>query len=265
MDAVEAANALEGTWHETVNSVLHRVLPPVCERPPTILHLPQLFISDLQCFRASFSLALGSAIVLFAGIIKLPQILTIVSNKSVAGLTVSTFFIETFGYTYNLAIHFRENYPITTYADFFVLIFQNYVLLYLFYYYNSSPARGLAIILVYVALLVLLCSPYFPLALLKLLTLGNVMVVVAGRTPQIYSNYVNSSTGALSIFTCWGVFLGALARIFTTLQDVDSINILLGYITSAFFNGTIAFQTIYYNFVAVKPKPKPQDKVKKSE
>ncbi|CAN8065184.1 unnamed protein product [Agarophyton chilense] len=260
MDAVnpatavaDAMGALEGSWQTAADALIHRVLPPVCPRPASPLHLPGLLLSDTVCLRASLSLAIGFAIVIFAGLIKLPQIATIVSNKSVAGLTVTTFLVETFGYTYNLAAHFRQNYPLSTYGDFFVLIFQNYVILYLFFMYSATPTKGIFIIIAYAVALAFMCSPYFPLSVLQLMTLGNVMVVVLGRTPQIYANYVNKSTGALSIFTCWGIFLGALARIFTTLQDVDSLNILLGYLASATLNGTIAFQTIYYNFIMRKP------------
>ncbi|PXF47324.1 Mannose-P-dolichol utilization defect 1 protein [Gracilariopsis chorda] len=263
MDTMKAAVALEGTWQHSANVLIDRVLPPICTRPTSPLEFPLMLLSNSACFRASLSLALGFGIVLFAGLIKLPQIATIVSNKSVAGLALTTFLIETFGYSYNLAAHYRQRYPISTYGDFFVLIAQNYIILYLFFRYNKNPSRGIAVIAAYAAGLALMCSPYFPLSVLELMTLGNVMVVVFGRTPQIYTNYVNKSTGALSMFTCWGIFLGALARIFTTLQDVDSLNILVGYLTSACFNGTIAFQTVYYNYI-VKP-PKKDDKVKKAE
>lgn len=254
--------AFEESWTDGAYTLIDRVLPPVCERPASLLQLPALILTNSDCFRASLSLALGSAIVLFAGIIKLPQIATIMSNKSVAGLSGTTFLIETFGYTYNLAAHYRQNYPISTYGDFFVLILENYVILYLFYSYTNRKELGAAIIAGFLAAFVLLCSPLFPMHLLELMLLANVAVVVVGRTPQVYSNYVNGSTGALSIITCWGIFLGACARIFTTIQDVDSFNILAGYLSSAILNGIVAFQVAYYRYV--KPKVSPEDKVKKS-
>lgn len=91
------------------------------------------------------------------------------------------------------------------------------------------------------------------------MTLGNVAVVVLGRTPQVYANYINGSTGALSVITCWGIYLGAMARIFTTLQDVDSFNILAGYLSSATLNGIIAFQVLYYNYLKKKPVSQKED------
>lgn len=253
---------IEGTWQDSASSLVDRLLPPLCPRPESLLHLPQLFLSHTDCFKATLSMLIGFAIVAFAGLVKLPQISRIVSSNSVEGLSITTFLIETFGYTYNLAAHYRQQYPISTYGDFFVLIFENYIIIYLLYSYTRRPLLGVAVVSAFIFVLTLLCSPLFPLQIIKLMLLANVAVVVFSRIPQIYANYVNASTGALSIITCWGIFLGASARIFTTLQDVGSINILVGYLSSAFFNGIIAFQLVYYNYLK---KPQPDHKLKKAE
>lgn len=253
-----SASSIEGSLH----AVLDRFLPPICTRPTNLLSLPAALIADTLCLKASLSLVIGFAIVFFAGVIKVPQIATILANDSVAGLSGTTFLIETFGYTYNLAAHYRQNYPLSTYGDFFILILQNYVILYLFYKYTNRTPLGLAVIAAFAVLLFVMCTKYFPLELIRLMTLGNVAVVVLGRTPQVYANFVNGSTGALSVITCWGIFLGALARIFTTLQDIGSFNILVGYLSSAVLNGIIAFQVLYYRYL--KPKRLPEDKIKKS-
>lgn len=256
-------DALTGTWQNSLTTSISNTLPAICPRPATLLALPSAILSNPDCFRATLSLLIGLAIVAFAGVIKLPQIATILSNKSVAGLSGTTFLIETFGYTYNLAAHFRQSYPLSTYGDFFVLILENYYIIYLFYIYTDRRTTGLAVVAGFFAALVVMCSPLFPVQLLELMTLGNVAVVVLGRTPQVYANFVNGSTGALSIVTCWGIFLGACARIFTTLQDVDSFNILAGYLSSALLNGIIAFQVAYYRYVK-PPKAKVADKIKKA-
>lgn len=256
--------AIEGSWQDTAYNVMDRTLPPVCLRPESIFQIPAMLLSDMDCFKATLSMLIGMAIVTFAGVIKLPQITRIMSNKSVEGLSVATFLFETFGYTYNLAAHYRQEYPITTYGDFFVLIAENYFIIYLCYSYTGRAEIGVAVVAGFFASLVVLCSPLFPLEILKIMLLGNVAVVVLGRTPQIYANYVNKSSGALSIITCWGIFLGASARIFTTLQEVDSLNILIGYLTAAIFNGIIAFQVLYYSYIVKKPVSV-DVKVKKAE
>lgn len=245
---------------DRVQSLVDQCLPEVCSRPVGLFDLPSVVLNDANCARATISRLLGVAIVAFAGLIKFPQIATILNRKSVAGLSVTTFLVETFGYTYNLAAHYRQNYPITTYGDFYLLLAQNYFILVLFYRYTEGIKKGYGVILAFLAGLLLMCSPFFPVEIIELMTLGNVAVVVAGRVPQIYANYVNGSTGALSPFTSWGIFLGACARIFTTLQDVDSFNILAGYLSSALLNGIIAFQVVYYRFYPSKKLHAEKDK-----
>ena len=247
---------LETSFEAAAYRVLDVALPAACRRPATVWDVPVLLLQDFVCFKAFLSRLIGFGIVFFAGLIKFPQILTIYSAKSVEGLSITTFLVETFGYTYNLAAHIQQDYPVSTYGDFLVLILQNYFIIYLCFAYTQRPLRGLAVIATYVVGLVTLCSPLVPVEFVQAMTLANVPVVIVGRVPQIYANYKNGSTGKLSAITSWGIFLGAAARIFTTMQDVDSFNILLGYLVSATLNGTIAFQVVYYRIAKKMPSEK---------
>lgn len=236
-------------------------IPPPCPRPDSLASVPSLLLSDLSCAKASLSLAVGLAIVLLAGVIKLPQILAVLSARSGDGLSLATLLIETFGYSYNLAAHYRLAYPISTYGDFAVLAVQNCVIIALVHRFAGTASSGAAVVVAAVALLALMCSPLFPLAALKFLTLLNVPVTIAARLPQITKSYANKSTGSLSAITCVGLFLGASARVFTTLQSVDNVNILIGYITGACLNFVVAFQVLYYG----DAKTDKSKKEKKSE
>ena len=71
---------------------------------------------------------------------------------------------------------------------------------------------------------------------------------------QAYKNYTNGSTGQLSFITVILLFLGALARIFTSIQETNDNIMILTYVSSAFFNGIILSQVLYY--WNVKPKDK---------
>lgn len=74
--------------------------------------------------------------VAFAGVIKLPQIWSIIRANTAQGLSTLALCIETFGYVYNLAYHYREQYPFSTYGDFLLLTFQNLFILFLSYRYR---------------------------------------------------------------------------------------------------------------------------------
>lgn len=237
-----------------------------CSAAGSLWNVPSLLLNERACMRAAISRVLGLGIMVGASLIKLPQIYNVLAAGSVAGLSITSFHIDVFGYTYNLAAHYRAGYPISTYGDFVVLMVQNYVLLFMCYYYNYNAGkrgslflyrgfRGLAAIAGFMGLLALFCSDIIPLEYIHNLTLLNVPVVLVGRLPQIYANYSNQSTGTLSSISSWGVFLGATARIFTTLQDVDSWNILYGYVASATLNGIIAVQVLLYRGRKVQAAP----------
>lgn len=222
---------------------------PACQAPDSLWDVPATVLGEVDCLRAAMSRVIGLGVVAGAGLIKLPQIAAVVAARSAEGLALTSVAVEVFGYTYNLAAHVRQGYAVSTYGDFAVLLLQNYVLLALCFAYRvpSNAAHGLAAVAIFIALLMLLCSSLTPIWLLQGLTLANVPVAVAARVPQIYANWHNNSTGTLSAISSWGVFLGAVARIFTTLQDVDSRNILLGYCVSATLNGIVAFQCVWYS------------------
>jgi len=80
-------------------------------------------------------------------------------------------------------------------------------------------------------------------------------IAISSRLPQIYQNYNESGVGSLNLITFGLNFVGAIARIGTSLVQLDDKLVLLGYVSSAILNGIITFQIIYYNYIA-RPKPK---------
>ena len=60
------------------------------------------------------------------------------------------------------------------------------------------------------------------------------------------TNYKNGHTGQLSAITTFMNLAGTLARIFTTLQEVDDALILFSFVCSSLLNGILAFQVIIY-------------------
>lgn len=77
---------------------------------------------------------------------------------------------------------------------------------------------------------------------------------------QAYTNYVNGNTGQLSAATCFLLFFGALARIFTSIQETGDATLIAMCVCSTLANGIIAAQLLYYWNVDVKSK----EKIKKS-
>jgi mannose-P-dolichol utilization defect protein 1 len=87
-----------------------------------------------------------------------------------------------------------------------------------------------------------------PLYLLRLLVTCNIAIAMAARIPQIYSIFKNQSGGTLSLITCFGIFGGACARIWTTAQNVKDNVVLVGYVVSTLLNGILCLQLVYYRY-----------------
>lgn len=63
---------------------------------------------------------------------------------------------------------------------------------------------------------------------------------------QIVANFRNGHTGQLSFIMVLLLFLGAMARIFTTIQETGDKVMLLTFLVSTVLNGTLVFQVLFY-------------------
>ena len=227
-------------------SLVGRVQAIACPPPATLLQRGWS-AAYWPCWKALITQLLGYAVVAGATTVKLPQIITLLRSHSAAGLSHTTYLVETFGYAYNLAFHIRAGYPVSTYGDFLMLGVQNlFILALLFTYTDRMAPRGWLVLSAFVAG-TLLCahadSPV-PLVWLERLCGLNVAIVIASRLPQIYANWQRQSTGNLSLPTCVGLFGGATARVLTTLQSVKNNTILAGYVVSALLNLVLVLQIV---------------------
>jgi mannose-P-dolichol utilization defect protein 1 len=160
-----------------------------------------------------------------------------------------TYLIESFGYAYNLAYHYRAGYPFSTYGDFALLGVQNCIIMALIFYYgNQWLPRGILTLLLFIGGTLYASWPQstVPLSVLERLCSLNIAIVIGSRLPQILANARRKHTGSLSLATCVGLFGGAAARVFTTLQQVQNRTILLGYLVSASLNGVLVAQILMY-------------------
>ena len=63
---------------------------------------------------------------------------------------------------------------------------------------------------------------------------------------QIVANFRNGHTGQLSFIMVLLLFVGAMARIFTTIQETGDKVMLVTFLVSTVLNGTLVFQVLFY-------------------
>jgi len=209
------------------------------------------------------SKTLGYAIVTGSLILKVPQILKIVSNKSAESISISSIILETIGFTITLLVSYILKYPFSTYGESFFILIQSIILLILVLKYskklNSLFFIGSIIYLAGAFSVFKFASPHH-LALLQAL---NIPLFMISKLPQIATIFKNKSVGQLSFITCALNFGGSLARVFTTLKEVNDPTILVSYLIGSFLNGVIlVLFFLYWNKKTPTPRIVSKEKQK---
>ncbi|CAG0892535.1 unnamed protein product [Cyprideis torosa] len=219
----------------------------------TLLH--DLNFLEVDCLRQALSKVLGYLIVLGSITVKFPQISKILSAGSARGVSLASCFLELSAITAMTTYCYMHSYPFSSYGDGAFLGLQTAVVAYLVLYYNVAQDRAILFALIYPLLCVLLTSGLVPMGVLALMQSLVIPVTVAGKSVQAYSNFQAGSTGQLSAITVFMMFLGSLARIFTSVQETGDPIMILTYASTSVFNGVLAGQVVFYwNAGPARPK-----------
>ncbi|RIA84414.1 monosaccharide-P-dolichol utilization protein [Glomus cerebriforme] len=206
-----------------------------------------LDITDVACLKHLLSKGLGFGIVLGGALVKLPQIFKILSAGSARGLSLTSSIMETFAMGIGLAYNFRQGNPFTTFGELIFLTIQNIIILLLILNYSGRSRILILTGITIVAISYALGSPMIIsndfLSFLQAITIP---IGLSSKVPQIITNLKNGSTGQLSSFAVFGFTAGSLARIFTTLSEVDDDLILTGYVLASVLNVILTIQMIRY-------------------
>ncbi|KAI0712695.1 mannose-P-dolichol utilization defect 1 protein [Earliella scabrosa] len=211
-----------------------------------------LDFGDIECLKYSLSKGLGLGIVVGGSIMKVPQLLLIVSARSARGLSLTAYVLETLSYAITLAYSYRNNFPFSTYGENFFLTIQNVIITLLIVHYNPpsslaarSPVQravlsAQAMLAFAVGLVVL---PHSAMALCQLSTLP---LSLFSKLPQIRQNHRAQSTGQLSAFAVISQVGGCLARLFTTATEVGDPIVTAGFALALALNIVLGFQMWIY-------------------
>ncbi|RUS21832.1 hypothetical protein BC937DRAFT_91338 [Endogone sp. FLAS-F59071] len=249
-------------------------LPSVLKEPLVILIGDKCYttlvedfnITDGTCIKYAISKALGFGIVLGGSIVKIPQILTIVSSSSAEGLSLTAYYLETLSCSINLAYNYRLGNPFSTYGEVSFLTLQNIIITLLILAYSGRRATLVASFVAIILILQALTRPdIVHLSWMQSLYAATIPINLASKVPQIYTNWSNGSTGKLSTFAVVNYFLGSTARVFTTMTELDDPLMLGGNILASVFNGILTLQVLYYGNSSKGGVPKQAGETKKTQ
>ncbi|GBG85981.1 hypothetical protein CBR_g40794 [Chara braunii] len=210
--------------------------------------LRQMQMTETECYLNALSKLLGYMIVVFSAVVKLPQILVILRNNSIKGLSVASFELETVGFTIALSYILTKNLPFSAYGELVFLLIQALGLNVLIYSYlpslpPSTIVKGALYSLIAPTILAGRLDPVS----FEILYASSHVIFIGSRLPQIWENYNSKSTGQLSFLTSFMNTGGCLVRTFTTIQEKGPISMVMGSVFGIITNGILLLQIIVYS------------------
>lgn len=214
----------------------------------TVELLDNFNLKNLKCLELAVSKALSVAIIGGAMIVKVPQILKILLSRSTEGLSFLSYVLETLAASITFAYNFRAGNPFSTYGETFFMTLQNVVILMLLGLYRGQTMRLVLLMSLYSVLMSSLLIPsYATDATVRSMQAMTIPLAMVSRLPQIWTIWHHGHTGQLSALTVSLVWIGSVARVYTSIQETpDDRLLLLGFILSASLNSTILAQVLYY-------------------
>jgi len=262
---------------EPVNDAIISLIGRSCHR--TLL-IDLDVTEDPECTSLAISKALGLGIVSASAVVKVPQIVKLINSCSAAGVSFTSYALETASLLITLSYGIRQQFPFSTYGESAFIAVQDVVVGILVLTFGGKPAAAAAWIAVVAAgVYALLVDPSLVDAqTMAYLQAGAGILGVASKAPQIFTIWREGSTGQLSAFAVcnpgrthlhrassadlsskvFNYLAGSLSRIFTTVKEVDDPLILYGYLAGFALNLILAAQMLYYWKTPAKPKKKAQ-------
>ncbi|KAL7127497.1 hypothetical protein ABFS83_14G256800 [Erythranthe nasuta] len=212
---------------------------------------------EKDCLLPLISKLLGYCIVAASTTVKLPQILKILKNNSVRGLSVLSFELEVVGYTIALAYCLHKGLPFSAYGELAFLLIQGIILVAIIYYYTQPLGTKTWIrALLYCAIAPTIMAGQIDPFLFEALYASQHAIFFCARIPQIWANFKNKSTGELSFLTSLMNFAGSMVRVFTSMQEKAPMSVVMGSVIGIMTNGTILSQIIMYQKPSTKKEKK---------
>ncbi|POS86707.1 hypothetical protein EPUL_002193, partial [Erysiphe pulchra] len=237
-----------------IQSVTYNLPLPIRELGISILGdkcykdlLLEVDLGSIQCFKLAISKGLGIGIIGASTVVKVPQIIKLIKSRSATGLSFFAYLLETSSYLISLAYSIRKGFPFSTFGETGLILLQNIIIAILILSYSGRTNT----VAVFVAALsittfALFKSDFIDIKVLSIFQAAAGLLGVTSKIPQIITIWSEGQTGQLSAFAVFNFLLGSLARVFTTMQEVNDKLILYSYIAGFSLNLLITIQMIYY-------------------
>ncbi|XP_011696784.1 PREDICTED: PQ-loop repeat-containing protein 3 [Wasmannia auropunctata] len=180
-------------------------------------------------------------------VLKIPQILKLVSVKSADEMSMLGLFLELTSYTVMTSYNYTNGYSLLSYLEYPIILVQEYVLIFLVLKYLSKiNTWSLLGAIIYFALSSCLLLEIAPKILLTLLAPMCTPISASSKIVQLLAILRAKNAESVSPLTWFISAFTNLTRVFTIWMDSADILLLGNFIISVLLSSSIMFSALYY-------------------
>ncbi|XP_076764583.1 solute carrier family 66 member 3 [Xylocopa sonorina] len=186
-------------------------------------------------------------------ILKIPQILHLLSAKSADQISLVGILLELISYTIMTSYNYTNGYSILSYLEYPIILLQEYVLIFLVLkYLNKLHRFSILGLILYCTISISFAMQLIPKVVLTILAPLCTPISVSSKVIQLLAIFRAKNAESVSPVTWFISAFTNLTRVFTIWMDSADILLLGNFIISTMLSFSIMCCAIYYRWNRVK-------------
>ncbi|KAG7211589.1 hypothetical protein KM043_010845 [Ampulex compressa] len=186
-------------------------------------------------------------------VLKIPQILKLISLKSADQISILGLLLELVSYTVMASYNYTNGYSLLSYMEYPVIIIQEIILIFLVLkYLNRINVWSLGVTVLYFVLSTCFVLQIIPKVVLTLLAPMCTPISASSKVVQLLAILRARNADSVSPLTWFLSTFTNLTRIFTIWMDSADLLLLGNFTISVLLSSSIMFSAMYYKRQGVK-------------
>ncbi|GAB1869934.1 Solute carrier family 66 member 3 [Camponotus japonicus] len=180
-------------------------------------------------------------------VLKIPQILKLLSVKSADEISTLGLFLELTSYTVMTSYNYTNGYSVLSYLEYPIILVQEYILIFLVLkYLNRINVWSFLCAIIYFTLSACLLLEIAPKIVLTFLAPMCTPISASSKIVQLLSILRARNAESVSPLTWFISAFTNLTRVFTIWMDSADVLLLGNFILSVLLSSSIMFSALYY-------------------
>ena len=186
-------------------------------------------------------------------VLKIPQILNLLSAKSADQISILGLLLELTSYTVMTSYNYTNGYSVLSYLEYPVILSQEYILIFLVLkYLNKINTFSVLAAVFYFAVSTCFALQIIPKIVLTFLAPMCTPISVSSKIVQLLAIFRAKNADTVSPITWFISAFTNLTRVFTIWMDSADILLLGNFTISVILSSSIMFTAIHYRWHRVK-------------